>query len=247
VGDSASASQPRIQVMASLPASIGPGAAAAALAASERIRTQRTLAFGHGVVLRSGEDRIRFEPITSEGGRVEAPFSWSPAGAAPFHAALRLRTPDDPLAIAFRDGVSESELAFAWIVALAAFAELTCVDIIEPSRPRLDRAPAVAQPQPRAGGGARTRRPRGVARPSMFSPALQPIGATTQVIASYVAGHRRRLRPGQRSSDEAKAAARAVGIELQPGETWVRPHARGLPDDAELQFSWRIPRELGVA
>jgi hypothetical protein len=48
------------------------------------------------------------------------------------------------------------------------------------------------------------------------------------------------------SSDEAKAAACAVGMELQQGETWVRPHARGLPDDAELQFSWRIPKKLSI-
>jgi hypothetical protein len=48
------------------------------------------------------------------------------------------------------------------------------------------------------------------------------------------------------SSDEAKAAACAVGMELQQGETWVRLHARGLPDDAELQFSWRIPKKLSI-
>jgi hypothetical protein len=78
----------------------------------------------------------------------------------------------------------------------------------------------------------------------VFSAALRPIGATAQIAPSYVAGHRRRLRPGQRCSDEAKAAARAVGIELQRIETWVRPHARGIPDDAQLEFAWQIPREL---
>ena len=239
----------RVRVLASFPDMVGPEAEAAALAASpsERIRTKRTLAFGHVVVLRSNEDQVRFEPITSGGGPVEAPFTWFKAGAAPLRAALRLRTPGDPLAIAFNDGVDESDLARAWLVGLAGFAELTCVEITEPPDRRLDRPPRSTSPGSRSGRQSPPRRPHAGARRSMFSAALRPIGATAHIAGSYVAGHRRRLRPGQRSSDEAKAAARAVGIELQQGETWVRPHARGLPEDAELQFSWRIPKELGIA
>ncbi len=64
---------------------------------------------------------------------------------------------------------------------------------------------------------------------------------TLGLLSSYVAGHRRRLRPGQRRSDEAARNAEAVGIQLGDGETWVRPHSRGVPEDAILTFSWNAP------
>ena len=35
--------------------------------------------------------------------------------------------------------------------------------------------------------------------------------------------------------------ARQVGIILDPYETWVRPYARGVPEDIEMRFRWHAP------
>lgn len=74
---------------------------------------------------------------------------------------------------------------------------------------------------------------------------LSPTNRTQHLLASYVVGHRRHLPNGWSASDAAKAHARQIGIELSTGDTWVRPHARGMPADEELVFDW-TPR-LAVA
>jgi hypothetical protein len=51
-----------------------------------------------------------------------------------------------------------------------------------------------------------------------------------------VAGHLRRLQPGSTASSEAEQAARAAGIRVPPGYTWVRPHRRGA--DAVFRVRW---------
>jgi len=50
--------------------------------------------------------------------------------------------------------------------------------------------------------------------------------------------------PGQHAGDDARAAARAYGIELAEGWTWVEPHERGTQDDLVLRFAWRAPAQL---
>jgi hypothetical protein len=174
--------------------------------------------------------RLRFDPVTSDGGRIEVPFTFvsSRDDAEPVHAALRLQTPRHPLAIAFHEGIGDRQLARAWVVALAGFAQLTCVGLSNDAVvSRGDRS--ISAPHFIADRASAPRQPRGVGRRSVFSAALRPIGATAQIASSYVAGHRRRLRPGQRCSDEAKAAARAVGIELQGTETRVCRTLAGFP------------------
>lgn len=74
---------------------------------------------------------------------------------------------------------------------------------------------------------------------------LEPIGRWTSYSGSFVAGHRRRLNDGQTASNEACDRARQVGITLRSRETWVRPHARGIPDGLEMRFRWNAPEELG--
>jgi hypothetical protein len=66
-----------------------------------------------------------------------------------------------------------------------------------------------------------------------------PSRTTRAVMSSYVMGHRRRLSAGRQPSVEARRHAQSICISLRPGETWVRPHARGHPADTELVFSWR--------
>jgi hypothetical protein len=161
--------------------------------------------------------------------------------------ALRLRTPGDPLAVAVERSVDPDRAAVAWVLALVAYAQLTCVapaerDASAPSGGRTWKHARDAS----AGGGrpqSRTAAPTRVGS-LVLSASLRPTGQTAALLASYVAGHRRRLRSGRRSSERARRSAEAVGIELGDAETWVRPHTRGVPDDAVLTFAWRPPSEV---
>jgi hypothetical protein len=74
----------------------------------------------------------------------EVPFQCTRTGSDPIEAALRLGGPD-PLPIVAFDQVSEGDLADAWIVALAAFADLTCLDA---ARSISDRATEQRASQP---------------------------------------------------------------------------------------------------
>jgi hypothetical protein len=67
---------------------------------------------------------------------------------------------------------------------------------------------------------------------------LSPTTHTRLLLASYVVGHRRHLPSGWSASEAAKSHARRIGIDLSPGNTWVRPHARGKPADEPLVFYW---------
>lgn len=58
-------------------------------------------------------------------------------------------------------------------------------------------------------------------------------------VASVVAGHRRRLQPGQHHHLEAERLARSIGVQLAEDETWVRSHVRGNPDDEPIVVHWR--------
>jgi hypothetical protein len=73
---------------------------------------------------------------------------------------------------------------------------------------------------------------------------LEPVGQWVSYSGSLVAGHRRHLHDGRTASDEARERARQVGIILQPYETWVQPHVRGIPDNIEMRFLWHAPVEL---
>lgn len=225
----------QIRVLTSLPASIDPSLSAAATEASQRIRIERTLAFGHPVVLVTNSLKVRFEPVTSIRGPMEVPVSFHSIAGDTVDVWLRLRTAGDPLAVTFVDGADEQLVVRAWLFALIGFAELTCGGVSGESM--------LVQPRrrPRGASTGQTRHPRkeGRGRGLALSDSLTPIGETARYAAAYVAGHRRRLPSGKRCGAEARAAARAIGIELHPGETWVRPHARGLPEDAELQFRWQ--------
>lgn len=212
-----------------------------ALEASTQLRTERNLVFGHAVELQYGAGAVRFQPLREDGAHVEVPMTWSrwSKGA---QGRIRINGADDPLHLVFEGADEESLVVDGWVVALVAYAELVC---------REDLAEFVRPSSQRAAPRVQTPRRRGVSRPPSSGagprPAgsFKPIGRTRSWIASYVVGHRRRLRPGQSASSEARIRAARVGITLRSGETWVSPHVRGIPADAVLQFRWDAPRELG--
>lgn len=49
---------------------------------------------------------------------------------------------------------------------------------------------------------------------------------------------------GRTASADARDRARQVGIVLQPRETWIRSHTRGVPDGSEMRFLWHAPAEF---
>jgi hypothetical protein len=222
-------------LLTSLPEDVPPATRAAALEASRRIREERSYDYGEHVVRIAGEGfTLRLRPIRLTHGAVEAPITLARDGASTIDAALRLRTPTDPLAIAFDESVPKEAAIDAWVVALLCFADLTCAE------PPDERTLGSARGSRRSG----TTGQRGGHRHSGVSTVgahLTPTGPNAHV-ASRVAGHRRRLKSGKRCGSQAREFANAVGITLaQTGETWVRPHTRGIPPDIELEFVWSGP------
>jgi len=244
-GEGVSALPDMQQTIMDLPSSLPAELRLAALQASARIRTGRTHAFMRPAVVENETIQIRFEPIRTHP-KLMAPFTLNGEGAAPIQAALDLGSPADPVAIAFHDSVDEGRIIDAWIVALLAFADLSCAEDASegaPVRPRQRGAHSPVAP-PVARGRSLPRRNSRRGRSITPSLALTPIGKTASYTASYVTGHRRRLNPGQHCSDDARDAARAHGIELGTDWTWVQPHERGVPEDFVLRFAWQTPPQL---
>jgi hypothetical protein len=208
--------------------------------ATAELRTRRNLVFGHSVELQYAQGAIRFAPLLQDGTHIEAPITWSrwTKGA---QARLRLAGKQDPLNLVFQGDDEDGAVVAGWALALVAYAQLVCrEDLAELVRPQTRWTPPRVQ---------RLGRPTRQFAPSTSGTAqsawtFKPIGRTRAWIASYVAGHRRRLRPGHHASSEARARARRVGITLREGETWVSPHVRGVPADAVLQFQWEAPLAL---
>ncbi len=119
-------------IRTSFPNALPAARRAAALEASRRIREKRSHDYGDHVVHLTGQGfDLRFRPIRTVAGAVEVPFTLARDGAPTVDAALRLRTPTDPLAIAFDESTPERAVAEAWILALHGFADLTCVELPE--------------------------------------------------------------------------------------------------------------------
>jgi hypothetical protein len=239
------------EVLTHLPASGSEGDRNMALDASVQIRNERSREFGHTVVLRRGEASVRFEPIP-EHGTVQVPLEFR-AGDSYLVGGLRLKAPQDPLALAIFDrSPCEEVIVRGWLFALLGYAELTCV----PGEATAEE-PAVAQhtegARNRSPNGRRrsTPEPRPLRKPRRYDgggargtsvllpPSLVPTAPTRRYLASYVAGHKRHLSVGRHPSPDARKRAEHLGIALGPSETWVRPHARGVPDDAALVFEWK--------
>ena len=235
---------PSRRVLTELPACASETQRAAALAASVRIRHERTLDFGQTVVLRLPDRSVRFSPISEHAQAVEVRFEYDHGGET-LSGALRLRSSRDPLALALTgDLPAEQLVAAAWVTALLGYAELTCVPQAErpdngepaPGDRRQQRSPPPAARTVAVHALDPARRRAG----PKLSASLEPTGDTQTMLASFVVGHRRLLPAGQQPSADARRRAQAIGVALAERETWVRPHARGMPTDSELVFAWRM-------
>lgn len=224
-----------------LPDGLAPALIEVCLAASRRIRVERQVAYDRPVVLESEVGELTLLPIKRTGSRLLAPFRLSRDSQT---LTGELIVGDrDPLPLLIEEGVADEDAITAWTCALMGFADATCVEL-EKSQPPTRRdtttyKPRRASPAPRPGASAQTL-PRARPWPSY----LQPVGHWIRYSGSFVAGHRRRLQDGQRASEAAHDRAHLVGIALQPHETWVQAHARGVPEGLEMRFSWHPPTEL---
>jgi hypothetical protein len=233
----------------SFPQALPSGLTELGLAASTRLRTRRHFAFRNPVKLTANDLLLTFEPTRYRAGGIEVPFRLERPDERPVEAALRLTGTSDPLTVAFSHDADEAAVLQAWPIALAGFADLTCLEIVPASRQRQrDRRTEQARGdspivRPRAGRTVPSRRVRGAGGFS-WSGRLSPVGSTSELTASFVAGHRRQLHPGQHCGEEALAIAGSFGIQLRPGETWVKPHERGTPNDVVVELAWRLPAAL---
>ena len=219
----------------------------AALAATRRIRHDRTRVFAHDVRIDIGRVSLILSPLTVGARPLEVPFAFSRYDGRKFSGGIQLALTHEPLRCTWNQSSDPETLAVAWTMALAAYADLTCPSVRANSPDQGTRA----TPQQRSSPQQRRHRHRtpgkprtdvaAAADPAALPLEFRPVGTTARFMASYVAGHRRRLQPGQEHSAEAAANAAAVQISLRAHETWVQPHVRGVPSDAVLHFAWAGP------
>jgi hypothetical protein len=212
------------------------------LEASWRIRNERQVAYERPVILESEHGELTLLPIAGREEYLLVPFRFDD-GLQELQGELLLAE-RDPLPLLIHPEIGDDKALAAWSCALIGFADATCIEI-EPAPPTpRQRVPrwSAAAPRRRKGGT-----PRAVPRRRPWPAHLEPVGHWVRYSGAFVAGHRRRLNDGQSASAEARARAREVGIALGPHETWVRPHARGIPDGLEMRFRWTTPAPLGLS
>jgi hypothetical protein len=211
----------------------------ACLQASRRIRLDRQVAYENPLVLECATGKLTLHPITGAPPQLRIPFNLRTMTTSVF-GDLLLRN-HDPLPMLVRHRVDREDAITAWVHALLGFADATCIEIqptaphgkTGPSHPRL----AATVPRPRNST-------RSMPRRHPWPGQLEPIGSWIRHGASFVAGHRRHLGEDQAASDQAIERAHQVGIILNPHETWVRPHTRGIPNHTEMRFRWHVQVEL---
>jgi hypothetical protein len=207
----------------------------ACLDASRRIRLDRQVAYERPVTLESDVGELTLLPIAGPDTRLLMPFRLR-IETDVLHGELVLGD-HDPLALLISPDIPDEDAITAWTCALLGFADATCIELV-PVEGRVRREP---EGQRRPSRGTSHDRPATQIAPrrQIWPKNLEPVGHWVRFSGSFVAGHRRHLNDGQAASDEARDRARQVGITLRPHETWVRPHARGVPDDIEMRFRWR--------
>lgn len=213
----------------------------ACLDASRRIRLERQVAYERPVLLECDIGELTLLPITATQAHLFVPFQFNKG--AEFLKGELILDDGDPLPLLISEGVAYEDTITAWTCALLGFADATCIELEsarpiarrEPTRPRWRPSSSVSQRGPSA-----PTLPRGWPWPEH----LEPVGRWIRYRGSFVAGHRRHLYDGLTASADARDRAGRVGIILRPHETWVRPHARGVPDGVEMRFLWHAPSEL---
>jgi hypothetical protein len=222
------------------PDGLAPELTRACLEASRRIRLERQVAYDRPVVLECNLGELILLPVRGTGPRLLLPFHLKKA-AGTLNGELVLGN-HDPLPLLIGSHVTDAEAIAAWTCALLGFADATCfeIEVVEPT-------PRSQVPTPRLPRGSLHSRHSipDLPRIRQWPSQLLPVGSWSRHSGSFVAGHRRRLHNGQTASIEARYRARQVGIVLRPGETWVRPFTRGVPEGVEMRFRWNAPTELG--
>jgi hypothetical protein len=232
------------RIIAELPDYLAPEFAAACLNASRRIRLERQVAYERPVVLQWESGKLTLLPIVSTLTRLLMPFLLD-NGAEALQGRLVLGD-RDPLPLLIGETVPYEDAVTAWTCALLGFADATCIEL-ESAQPTGHTATARPKHLPTLGVSQRRPSARNLPRKRPWPTHLEPVGDWVRYSGTFVAGHRRRLNDDQTASFEAHDRARQVGIILQPHETWVRPHTRGIPDGIEMRFRWHAPSELKLS
>jgi hypothetical protein len=224
-----------------LPAHLAPELIDACLHASRRIRLERQVAYDRPVILKFDVGELTLLPIAGTETHLRMPFRLD-RGTETLEGELVLGD-SDPLPLLIGQDVADNDAITAWTCALLGFADATCIEF-EPTEPTTRRASARRRWQSPSSVSRRYPPTSALPRTWRWPSHLEPVGRWVRYSGSFVAGHRRRLNTGQTASEEARDRARQVGIILHPHETWVRPHARGIPDGIEMRFRWHAPTEL---
>lgn len=215
---------------------------AACIEASRRLRLERQVAYDRPVVLVCSIGELTLLPVIEDGRGFFLPFRFA-FGTGTISAQLVL-VASDPLPLEIGEDVAPEVAALGWTNALIGYADVTCIQLHQPDTSTLPAHP------PTASGSASVPAPRRTPRTThgghSWPGHLVPVGPWERYSGSLVAGHRRRLTAGRTASEEAHQRARDVGITLRQDETWVRPHARGIPDAIEMRFKWHRPDALSL-
>jgi hypothetical protein len=200
------------------------------------------VAYDRPVVLVCSIGELTLLPVIENHRGFSLPFKFA-FGSGTIRAQLVLAN-SDPLPLEIGEDVALEDAVLGWTNALVGFADVTCIQVDSPSTRGLPghrptASPAASVPAPR-------RAPRTTQGRHSWPSHLIPVGRWASYGGSLVAGHRRRLADDRTASEEAHKRARRVGITLRPDETWVRAHARGIPDALEMRFQWHRPDELSL-
>ena len=239
-GTKATQTREAARLLDHLPDDLGQELIDACLDASRRIRLERQVAYERPVVLESKVGELTLLPIARTGSLVLMPFRLD-KGTETLTGELVIGD-RDPLPVLIPEGVADEDAVTSWTCALLGFADATCVEF-DQAAPATRRDQAIP-PRQHSAVSRPTASMRPLPRGRPWPGYLEPVGQWSQYSGSFVAGHRRHLRDGQKASKEAHDRACQVGIILHPHETWVRAHARGVPDDLEMRFVWHPPVHL---
>jgi hypothetical protein len=227
-----------------LPDGLAPELIDACLDASRRIRLERQVAYERPVILEFEGGELTLLPIAGTATRLLMPFQLS-KDTETLNGELVLGD-RDPLSLLIGEDVADEDAITAWTCGLLGFADATCIEL-EPVASATRRDPATPRWRPPSSVPRRGAATRTLPRTRPWPRHLEPVGHWIRYSGSFVAGHRRRLHDGKAASDEARDRARQVGITLSSHETWVRPHARGVPDGIEMRFLWHRSAPLSHA
>lgn len=225
-----------------LPESLSADLAAACIDASQRIRLHRQLAYERPVILEFRLGELTLLPITGMVGRLEIPFRFRKGQS--IIAGHLLLSDHDPLPLLISENVPEDDAISVWACALLGFAEATCVEVAYLQSGPRDSPTAQAKAPSHASPHGEPQHALPQTRQAWWPTRLEPVGPWQFHHGGLVAGHRRHLSEGMSASPEARNRARQIGINLGPQETWVRPHARGIPAGTEIRFRWHPPTAI---